>query len=105
MFARSSLVRFTRTHFGKGKTFSTSAVKNGHGHGVGMYRLDAPPVTYGARIKLINVMQTYVWFHVFYNFWYHCEIMLGHPQYEMPNPALWSDEELGIPPDDYDEEV
>lgn len=91
--------------FGK-KSFSTSAVKNAAAPpGSPPYRLDVPPMTYGPRVKFVHTIQTLIWFNIFYSFWYQPELALGHPQFQPPKPELWTDEELGIPPDDYDEVV
>lgn len=97
--------RLRPTFFGK-KSFSTSATRNGSApEGSPMYRLDVPPVTYGPRITVLKTMQTFFWFNIFYSFWYQPELLCGHIEFQPPNPALWTDEELGIPPDDYDEVV
>lgn len=88
------------------KSFSTSAVRKAHAPpGSGVYRADAPPCDYGPKIRVMKACQVLVWWHIFYSFWYDPEIILGHPEYELPNISLWTDEELGIPPDDYDEVV
>lgn len=101
-----TLLSCSRATFLNAKSVIVSTVRKGHyPSDSGVYRNDAPPVTYGPRIKLRNAFHIFIWWHIFYSFWYDPEIMLGHPQYEIPNAELWSDEELGIPPDDYDEEI
>ncbi|CAK9815430.1 NADH dehydrogenase [ubiquinone] 1 beta subcomplex subunit 2, mitochondrial [Anthophora quadrimaculata] len=39
-----------------------------------------------------------MWWWVLWNFWHDSARVLGHFPY--PRPVEWSDEELGIPPDD-----
>jgi hypothetical protein len=38
------------------------------------------------------------WWYIFYNLWAHFENVIGHEPY--PDTSKWTDEELGIPPDD-----
>ncbi|XP_071071414.1 NADH dehydrogenase [ubiquinone] 1 beta subcomplex subunit 2, mitochondrial [Dasypus novemcinctus] len=41
-----------------------------------------------------------MWFWIFWRFWHDSDAVLGHFPY--PDPSQWTDEELGIPPDDED---
>ncbi|PNJ51978.1 NDUFB2 isoform 10 [Pongo abelii] len=41
-----------------------------------------------------------MWFWILWRFWHDSEEVLGHFPY--PDPSKWTDEELGIPPDDED---
>ncbi|XP_007532142.1 NADH dehydrogenase [ubiquinone] 1 beta subcomplex subunit 2, mitochondrial [Erinaceus europaeus] len=41
-----------------------------------------------------------MWFWILWRFWHDWEAVLGHFPY--PDPSQWTDEELGIPPDDED---
>uniref|UniRef100_A0A2K6UE09 NADH dehydrogenase [ubiquinone] 1 beta subcomplex subunit 2, mitochondrial n=1 Tax=Saimiri boliviensis boliviensis TaxID=39432 RepID=A0A2K6UE09_SAIBB len=41
-----------------------------------------------------------MWFWILWRFWHDSEAVLGHFPY--PDPSQWTDEELGIPPDDED---
>lgn len=106
MASRVSLfARHRPTFFGK-KSFSTTCVKNDAlSPYPPTYRLDAPPVTYGPRMKVVQTLQIFFWANMLYSFWYQPELLCGHIEFQPPNPALWTDEELGIPPDDYDEVV
>lgn len=45
--------------------------------------------------KLSNIL---IWWWIFYNVFTSPELIFGHMDY--PNPAAWTNEELGIPPDD-----
>jgi hypothetical protein len=67
--------------------------------------MDAPSGLYGPNVRIMKGLQVLTWFWIFYNFWYDPDMLLGHPSYQPPNPELWTDEELGIPPDDYNEVV
>uniref|UniRef100_A0A2K5JZA5 NADH dehydrogenase [ubiquinone] 1 beta subcomplex subunit 2, mitochondrial n=1 Tax=Colobus angolensis palliatus TaxID=336983 RepID=A0A2K5JZA5_COLAP len=42
----------------------------------------------------------FMWFWILWRFWHDSEEVLGHFPY--PDPFQWTDEELGIPPDDAD---
>ncbi|XP_011923734.1 PREDICTED: NADH dehydrogenase [ubiquinone] 1 beta subcomplex subunit 2, mitochondrial isoform X2 [Cercocebus atys] len=42
----------------------------------------------------------FMWFWILWRFWHDSEDVLGHFPY--PDPFQWTDEELGIPPDDED---
>ncbi|XP_062956521.1 NADH dehydrogenase [ubiquinone] 1 beta subcomplex subunit 2, mitochondrial [Cynocephalus volans] len=41
-----------------------------------------------------------MWFWILWRFWHDSDLVLGHFPY--PDPSQWTDEELGIPPDDED---
>ena len=41
-----------------------------------------------------------MWFWILWPFWHDSDAVLGHFPY--PDPSQWTDEELGIPPDDED---
>ncbi|XP_049749646.1 NADH dehydrogenase [ubiquinone] 1 beta subcomplex subunit 2, mitochondrial [Elephas maximus indicus] len=41
-----------------------------------------------------------MWFWILWRFWHDSDEVLGHFPY--PDPSQWTDEELGIPPDDED---
>lgn len=41
---------------------------------------------------------TCVWWYIFYNLFKHPENVWGHMEY--PDTSKWTDQELGIPPDD-----
>ncbi|XP_074554093.1 NADH dehydrogenase [ubiquinone] 1 beta subcomplex subunit 2, mitochondrial [Halichoeres trimaculatus] len=39
-----------------------------------------------------------MWFWILWHFWHDPDAVLGH--FPWPDPSQWTDEELGIPPDD-----
>ncbi|XP_056367275.1 NADH dehydrogenase [ubiquinone] 1 beta subcomplex subunit 2, mitochondrial [Oenanthe melanoleuca] len=45
-----------------------------------------------------EVLSGFMWFWILWQFWHNSEMVLGHFPY--PDPSAWTDEELGIPPDD-----
>lgn len=69
----------------------------------GTYRLMIPPPPYNnIQWKCVRATSTFVWTWVFYNLWYEPEFLLGHIAFQPPDPSTFTDEELGIPPDDED---
>lgn len=44
----------------------------------------------------------FMWWWVLWHLWHEPEHITG--EFPQPDPLLWTDKELGIPPDDYDEE-
>ncbi|XP_045195249.2 NADH dehydrogenase [ubiquinone] 1 beta subcomplex subunit 2, mitochondrial-like [Mercenaria mercenaria] len=51
-------------------------------------------------IALATFYPAFVTFYLGYNFYHHPEHVTGH--YPKMEPSKWTDEELGIPPDDED---
>nr|XP_002722908.2 NADH dehydrogenase [ubiquinone] 1 beta subcomplex subunit 2, mitochondrial [Oryctolagus cuniculus]XP_051691075.1 NADH dehydrogenase [ubiquinone] 1 beta subcomplex subunit 2, mitochondrial [Oryctolagus cuniculus] len=47
-----------------------------------------------------EVFSATMWFWILWRFWHDSDAVLGHFPY--PDPAQWTDEELGILPDDED---
>ncbi|KAM6321489.1 NADH dehydrogenase [ubiquinone] 1 beta subcomplex subunit 2, mitochondrial [Aegotheles albertisi] len=45
-----------------------------------------------------ELISGFMWFWILWHFWHSSDMVLGHFPY--PDPAAWTDEELGIPPDD-----
>ncbi|CAO2644286.1 NADH dehydrogenase [ubiquinone] 1 beta subcomplex subunit 2, mitochondrial [Lemmus lemmus] len=45
-------------------------------------------------------LSSLMWFWILWRFWHDSDAVLGHFSY--PDPSQWTDEELGIPPDDED---
>ncbi|XP_028624240.1 NADH dehydrogenase [ubiquinone] 1 beta subcomplex subunit 2, mitochondrial [Grammomys surdaster] len=45
-------------------------------------------------------LSSFMWFWILWRFWHDSDAVLGHFSY--PDPSKWTDEELGIPPDDED---
>uniref|UniRef100_A0A8D0GDN5 NADH dehydrogenase [ubiquinone] 1 beta subcomplex subunit 2, mitochondrial n=1 Tax=Sphenodon punctatus TaxID=8508 RepID=A0A8D0GDN5_SPHPU len=70
-----------------------------HGSGWVAYR-QFPEVT---RLQVVKSesLSGLMWFWILWSFWHNSEAVLGHFPY--PDSSEWTDEELGIPPDEYDE--
>ncbi|XP_061844883.1 NADH dehydrogenase [ubiquinone] 1 beta subcomplex subunit 2, mitochondrial isoform X2 [Colius striatus] len=66
------------------------------GSGAARYR-QFPEVT-RAQVIRSELLSGFMWFWIFWHFWHSSDMVLGHFPY--PDPAAWTDEELGIPPDD-----
>ncbi|XP_005405477.2 PREDICTED: NADH dehydrogenase [ubiquinone] 1 beta subcomplex subunit 2, mitochondrial [Chinchilla lanigera] len=47
-----------------------------------------------------EVLSATMWFWILWRFWHDSDAVLGHFPY--PDPSQWTDEELGILPDDED---
>ncbi|XP_034018852.1 NADH dehydrogenase [ubiquinone] 1 beta subcomplex subunit 2, mitochondrial [Thalassophryne amazonica] len=45
-----------------------------------------------------EVLSGLMWFWVLWHFWHEPDAVLGH--FSWPDASAWTDEELGIPPDD-----
>lgn len=45
-----------------------------------------------------EVLSGFMWFWILWHFWHSSDSVLGHFPY--PDSSAWTDEELGIPPDD-----
>eukprot|EP00918_Siedleckia_nematoides_P061978 GHVU01135193.1.p1 GENE.GHVU01135193.1~~GHVU01135193.1.p1 ORF type:complete len:112 (+),score=10.19 GHVU01135193.1:57-392(+) len=45
-----------------------------------------------------EVVMAVMWYWVLWHCWYHWDSVVGH--FTIPNSSQWTDEELGIPPDD-----
>ncbi|XP_008577981.1 PREDICTED: NADH dehydrogenase [ubiquinone] 1 beta subcomplex subunit 2, mitochondrial [Galeopterus variegatus] len=75
--------------------------KNSAGGGVHIeprYR-QFPQLTRSQVIRA-EVYSATMWFWILWRFWHDSDLVLGHFPY--PDPSQWTDEELGIPPDDED---
>nr|XP_032638400.1 NADH dehydrogenase [ubiquinone] 1 beta subcomplex subunit 2, mitochondrial-like [Chelonoidis abingdonii] len=45
-----------------------------------------------------EIFSGFTWFWILWHFWHNPDAVLGHFPY--PDASKWTDEELGIPPDD-----
>ncbi|XP_064628938.1 NADH dehydrogenase [ubiquinone] 1 beta subcomplex subunit 2, mitochondrial-like [Lineus longissimus] len=61
-------------------------------------RLGDPPER--SRIIMAEGVMAFMWWWVLWHLWTEPEHITGH--YEYPDVTKWTDEELGIPPDDED---
>ncbi|XP_034258651.1 NADH dehydrogenase [ubiquinone] 1 beta subcomplex subunit 2, mitochondrial [Pantherophis guttatus] len=60
------------------------------------YRQFVPPPRFAVVIG--EASSGLMWFWILWRFWHDPDEVLGH--FPFPDPSLWTDEELGIPPDD-----
>jgi len=79
----------------KKRLFSTSKTSFG-GHGEWAYRVEAT----ASRTQNIaaEVGMAFMWWWVFWHIFTDSEHLLG--EFDWQDPLKWTDEELGIPPDD-----
>ncbi|XP_067392277.1 NADH dehydrogenase [ubiquinone] 1 beta subcomplex subunit 2, mitochondrial [Emydura macquarii macquarii] len=89
--AGGGLVRILRGRDGRGAAGLRHA-----GGGAHAYR-QAPTLS-GWPVIRGELLSSFMWFWILWNFWHSSEAVLGHFPY--PDPSEWTDEELGIPPDD-----
>ncbi|XP_072530219.1 NADH dehydrogenase [ubiquinone] 1 beta subcomplex subunit 2, mitochondrial [Salminus brasiliensis] len=65
-------------------------------HQKALYR-HPPPVTRFQRVWG-ELLSSSMWFWILWNFWHTPDAVLGH--FPWPDIEAWTDEELGVPPDD-----
>jgi len=82
------------------RQFSTSKARTGGGEWT--YRAIPPPAPRGNEIAATAVM-TFAWWWMLYGCMTDYHHIIGSDPFGYPNPDEWTDEELGIPPDDYEE--
>ncbi|XP_039239119.1 NADH dehydrogenase [ubiquinone] 1 beta subcomplex subunit 2, mitochondrial [Pipra filicauda] len=51
-----------------------------------------------AQVIRSELLSGLMWFWILWHFWHSSDMVLGHFPY--PDASAWTDEELGIPPDD-----
>ncbi|XP_028745169.1 NADH dehydrogenase [ubiquinone] 1 beta subcomplex subunit 2, mitochondrial [Peromyscus leucopus] len=56
-----------------------------------------PHLTRNQKIQA-EFISSLMWFWILWRFWHDSDAVLGHFSY--PDPSQWTDEELGIPPDE-----
>uniref|UniRef100_A0A7M4FLX0 NADH dehydrogenase [ubiquinone] 1 beta subcomplex subunit 2, mitochondrial n=1 Tax=Crocodylus porosus TaxID=8502 RepID=A0A7M4FLX0_CROPO len=66
------------------------------GHPVPRYR-QFPEVT-RRQVVQSELISSFMWFWILWHSWHSPDTVLGHFPY--PDPLAWTNEELGIPPDD-----
>ncbi|PNF22928.1 NADH dehydrogenase [ubiquinone] 1 beta subcomplex subunit 2, mitochondrial [Cryptotermes secundus] len=74
----------------------TQPIRKGH-DAVWTYRQPVPPPPKYVRV-LAECVGGYMWWWIFWHLWHEPEHITG--EFEYPDPSKWTDEELGIPPDD-----
>ncbi|KAM6167585.1 NADH dehydrogenase [ubiquinone] 1 beta subcomplex subunit 2, mitochondrial isoform 1-T2 [Erethizon dorsatum] len=70
----------------------------GGAHARPRYRECPQPTRY--EVIRAEVLSAAMWFWILWRFWHDSDAVLGHFSY--PDPSQWTDEELGILPDDED---
>ncbi|XP_076845830.1 NADH dehydrogenase [ubiquinone] 1 beta subcomplex subunit 2, mitochondrial [Brachyhypopomus gauderio] len=65
-------------------------------HIVAQYR-QPPHVTNNQKFQA-ELLSGAMWFWILWHTWHDPDAILGH--FTCPDPSAWTDEELGIPPDD-----
>jgi len=74
----------------------------GNWESVPIYRRQMPQLSEdNPEWKAVYYCHVFFWAMAFWQFYHKPDIALGH---YLPDPKKWTDEELGIPPDDYPEE-
>lgn len=76
------------------------SVRFGHDHYQGSYR-EIPPVE-KKWVYAAEAVGGILWWWVLWHFWHDFGHIVG--EFPYPDTSKWTDEELGIPPDDYDVE-
>ncbi|XP_046738032.1 NADH dehydrogenase [ubiquinone] 1 beta subcomplex subunit 2, mitochondrial-like [Diprion similis] len=92
-----NLLRFVRQVSKINRNHNLQQTRNGHG-GV-VYRLPAPTPHKKITIST-EVVAGIAWWWILWHLWHDYEHITG--EFEYPDPSKWTDEELGIPPDDVD---
>ncbi|KAI5273986.1 NADH dehydrogenase [ubiquinone] 1 beta subcomplex subunit 2, mitochondrial [Manis pentadactyla] len=105
MLAPTRLVPYVRvgSHFFRGRR-SPAAGGGGVRHaGGGVHikpRYRQFPQLTRSQVIQAEFFSATMWFWILWRFWHDSDAVLGHFAY--PDPSQWTDEELGIPPDDED---
>lgn len=90
--------RETSVLFVKALTAKSSGSAGGGVHIEPRYR-QFPQLTKSQVIQA-EIFSGTMWFWILWRFWHDSDAVLGHFAY--PDPSQWTDEELGILPDDED---
>ncbi|PSN40136.1 NADH dehydrogenase [ubiquinone] 1 beta subcomplex subunit 2 [Blattella germanica] len=77
-------------------THSLQPVRLSH-DAVWSYRVPQPPQPKYIRV-LAEVIGGTMWWWIFWHLWHEWGHIVG--EFDYPDPSKWTDEELGIPPDD-----
>uniref|UniRef100_A0A0K8TQ77 Putative nadh dehydrogenase ubiquinone 1 beta subcomplex subunit 2 mitochondrial n=1 Tax=Tabanus bromius TaxID=304241 RepID=A0A0K8TQ77_TABBR len=64
------------------------------------YRVAAPPASKATKFGA-EFVGALMWWWVLWHLWHEYEHITG--EFEYPDPSKWTNAELGIPPDDYEE--
>lgn len=75
---------------------AAQVIKRYSGNHTWYYR--TPPKVDELDVKMANALGTIIWWWILYNCMTEYDHLIGH--YIRPDASEWTDEELGIPPDD-----
>ncbi|KAL6267723.1 hypothetical protein P5V15_000794 [Pogonomyrmex californicus] len=89
--------RSNQSKIGVNAATNLRPVRLSHGHGV--YR-DIPPED-KTWVYAAEAIGGFMWWWILWHFWHDFGHIVG--EFPYPDPSQWTDEELGIPPDDYSE--
>jgi NADH dehydrogenase (ubiquinone) 1 beta subcomplex subunit 2 len=83
------------------RAFTTSLQRRGGGLDGWVYRRQAARPEKGGFIDVAaTLVMTYIYWWIFWHLFTEPGHVFG--EWEFPDPTQWTDEELGIPPDDYE---
>ncbi|XP_078524316.1 NADH dehydrogenase [ubiquinone] 1 beta subcomplex subunit 2, mitochondrial [Lissotriton helveticus] len=98
----SSLVRMGSVLRAGGRFLTSGGKRVGERHAGGGVHIEPryrqfPQLT-KSQVWRSEFLSGFMWFWILWHFWHDYEAVLGHFPY--PDSSKWTDEELGIPPDD-----
>uniref|UniRef100_A0A8D0CCT9 NADH dehydrogenase [ubiquinone] 1 beta subcomplex subunit 2, mitochondrial n=1 Tax=Salvator merianae TaxID=96440 RepID=A0A8D0CCT9_SALMN len=99
LYRAADELRFaTRILCARSRLGTTLGIRRASGgdHPVPAYR-QLPKLT-RSQVLWGEIVSSSMWFWILWHFWHDPDGVLGHFPY--PDPSKWTDEELGIPPDD-----
>ncbi|NP_001187976.1 NADH dehydrogenase [ubiquinone] 1 beta subcomplex subunit 2, mitochondrial [Ictalurus punctatus] len=80
----------------RGPRLSVIRKAGGGPHIVAQYR-QPPQITKHQKFRS-ELLSGFMWFWIMWHFWHDSDAVFGH--FPWPNTDAWTNEELGIPPDD-----
>ncbi|KAJ9583100.1 hypothetical protein L9F63_022543 [Diploptera punctata] len=80
----------------KSLTQNLQPIRNAH-DAIWTYRAPQPPQKKYIRV-MADALGGIMWWWIFWHLWHEWGHIVG--EFEYPDPSKWTDEELGIPPDD-----
>ncbi|XP_046729167.1 NADH dehydrogenase [ubiquinone] 1 beta subcomplex subunit 2, mitochondrial [Silurus meridionalis] len=80
----------------RGPQHSVTRKAGGGPHIVAQYR--QPPQLTKRQHFRAELLSGFMWFWIMWHFWHDSDAVLGH--FPWPDTNVWTDQELGIPPDD-----
>ncbi|XP_043270191.1 NADH dehydrogenase [ubiquinone] 1 beta subcomplex subunit 2, mitochondrial-like [Venturia canescens] len=89
------LFRKARQKFSAKKSVGNVLQRSSHGGGYFYREIPDPPKV---DIIFAEIFGGIMWWWILWNCWHDFGHIVG--EYDYPDPAKWTDEELGIPPED-----